>query len=79
MQAHDGNRPNYWWFFIPFSIAALLGFAGVLAGELFLPDNAGGTTGRLALYRYLGSASVCWLSLAIWSWTRIHAKLAPHK
>ena len=74
MQAHDGNRPNYWWFFIPFSTAALLGCAGIVATELFMPDNAGGMAGRLAMYRYLGSMTVCWFVIAIWSWFKL-----PHK
>jgi len=74
MQTHDDNRPNYWWFFIPFSTAALLGCAGILAGELFMPHNAGGMAGRLAMYRYLGTMTVCWLCIAIWSWSKLQAE-----
>ena len=66
MPAKVDSRLNYWWFFVPFSIAALLGFAGILAGELFMLNNAGGAAGRDALYRYLGTASTSWFCIAIW-------------
>ena len=64
-------QPNYWFFFVPFAICALLGFAGVLAAELLMPDNAGGVTGRLVVYRHVGTMSVIWSLIAMWSWHKI--------
>tara|TARA_R110002020_G_scaffold239680_2_gene452252 strand:+ start:553 stop:852 length:300 start_codon:yes stop_codon:yes gene_type:complete len=65
------SQPNYWFSFIPFSIAAGLGFASLILAELFMPNNAGGMEGKLAMYRSLGTLSVCWLAFAIWSWGKI--------
>lgn len=66
--------PNYRVFLIVFSICTLFGAAGLVSTELFMPANPGGVSGRLAMYRYLGTATVCWLSIAMWAW--YHVRLA---
>ncbi|TWT62002.1 hypothetical protein [Rubinisphaera italica] len=65
------SQPNYWFFFIPFSISALIGLASLIVAEMFMPDNAGGMAGKLAIYRWIGSGTLCWMAIAIWSWGKI--------
>lgn len=64
-------RPNYWFFFVPFSICAFLGLAGIIASEVLMPQNPAGLEGRLTIYRYIGTMSLIWVSIAIWSWHKI--------
>lgn len=61
------QRKQYWVFLVIFSLCALLGFSGVLIAEIFMPNNAGGNLGRLAMYRYMGSMSLVWVLIATWA------------
>tara|TARA_R110002095_G_scaffold2155_3_gene9126 strand:+ start:3315 stop:3542 length:228 start_codon:yes stop_codon:yes gene_type:complete len=67
MNHYQIQRKQYWIFLVVFSLCALLGFSGVLAAEIFMPNNPGGDLGRLTMYRYLGTASVAWICLAVWA------------
>ncbi|MFH1299817.1 MAG: hypothetical protein ABIK07_02055 [Planctomycetota bacterium] len=67
MKQYPIHRRQYWVFLIVFSLCALLGFVGVLVGEIFLPDNPGGNQGRLAMYRSLGLVTLAWAGIAGWS------------
>lgn len=62
---------NYRVLFIVFAICSALGLAGLIVSELFMPQNAYGLTGRLAMYRYMGTATFCWFSVAMWSWYQL--------
>jgi len=63
--------PNYHVLLVVFLICTALGTTSLVVAELFLPANSGGDSGRLAIYRYLGSATVCWLLISMWSWHMI--------
>lgn len=67
----DHPKPNYWLFFVPFSTCAMLGIAGIITSEMLMPQNAAGLEGRLTIYRYLGTMTLIWASIAIWSWCQI--------
>lgn len=71
MKRFSLQRKQYWVFLIVFTFCALLGFAGLLAGELYLPDNPGGNQGRLAMYRSLGLWSLAWSGIAVWAATNL--------
>ncbi|QDV68635.1 hypothetical protein Poly24_23470 [Rosistilla carotiformis] len=67
----DTTPPNYRVLFIVFSICTVLGTASLIVSELFMPANPGGDRGRFAMYRYVGAATFCWLSLSLWSWHKM--------
>lgn len=69
-------KPTYWFFFVPFAICAVLGIAGVIVAEIFMPDNVEGLRGRLAIYRHLGTASFVWSIVAVWSWHKLQTTRA---
>ncbi|MEQ8637033.1 hypothetical protein [Gimesia maris] len=65
------TRKQHWVFLIVFSLCALLGFASLIVGEIFLPHNVGGMEGRMAMYRSLGLWSLAWLGIAVWAGYRL--------
>ncbi len=65
------TRKQHWVFLIVFSLCALLGFASLIVGEIFLPRNVGGMEGRMAMYRSLGLWSLAWLGIAVWAGYRL--------
>lgn len=67
MNNYQIKRKQYWVFLIVFGFCALLGFSGVFVAEVFMPSNAGGNIGRLAMYRYMGTTSVAWALITIWA------------
>lgn len=71
MKQYPISRTQYWVFCIVFSLCALLGFASLVVGEIFLPHNAGGMEGRMAMYRSLGLWSFAWLGVAVWAGQRL--------
>lgn len=71
MTSKSFPKPNYWWFFIPFSAAAILGVAGIITAELLMPRNPAGLEGLATIYRYIGTMTLFWGALAFWSWNRI--------
>src|SRR6056297_2645025 len=70
---------NYRVLFIVFTLCSGLGVAGLIASELLMPQNAGGLTGRLTMYRYMGTATFCWASIAMWSWYQLRLESIRHK
>ncbi len=72
MNSNPWSTPiNYRVLFIVFAICTALGMAGLIVSELFMPQNAGGLAGRLAMYRYMGTATFCWALIALWSWYQL--------
>lgn len=65
------SKLNYWWFFIPFSMAAILGVAGIVTAELLMPRNPAGLEGLAAIHRDIGTMTLIWGILAFWSWNQI--------
>jgi len=66
MNTYQLTRKQYWVLLVVFSFCAVVGLASIAVAELFMPNNAGGNLGRLAMYRYLGMGSVAWASIAVW-------------
>jgi len=79
MQQFAISRKQHWVFLIVFSLCALVGLTSVVVAELYLPRNAGGIEGRLAIYRSLGLITLAWTGIAVWSasalWTQRKSEL----
>lgn len=67
MNNYQINSKQHWVFLVVFGFCALLGFSGVLVAEIFMPNNPGGNLGRLAMHRSMGTTSVVWALIALWS------------
>ena len=76
MNTYQLTRKQYWVLLVVFSLCAIVGLASIVVAELFVPNNAGGNLGRLAMYRYLGMGSVAWASIAVWAGYKLRVSRA---
>jgi len=73
MKQSQISRKQYWVFLVVFSLCAVAGIASVVITEIFMPHNAGGNLGRLAMYRSMGTGAVAWACIAAWAGYKLRA------